>query len=81
MRNSCGGVVESRLPSSTRPGVVRQASGVTVNVGMAEAVGVAVGVGETVGEEGGGVEIGGLRGAQALNPPKSRSRAPIHFIA
>lgn len=81
MRNSCGGVVESRLPSFTRPGFVRQASGVLVKVGAGEAVGVVGNVGGIVDEGSVGVEIGGLGGAHAENPPRSRSSAPIRFIA
>lgn len=80
MRNSCGGVVESRLPSSTRPGFVRHASGVLVEVGTSEAVGVAGSVGDVVGEGSSGLEIDGVDGEHAANPPRSRSSAPIRFI-
>ena len=57
MRNSCGGVVESRLLSSTCPGFVRQERGVLVGVGDGEGVIVEVKVGETVGERSAGVGI------------------------
>jgi hypothetical protein len=50
MRNSWGGLVESRLPSSTRPGLVRQASGVLVGVGKGEGIRVGERVGGTVAE-------------------------------
>ena len=48
MRNSCGGLVDSRLPSSTRPGLLRQARGVTVKVGKGEGVKGGGRVGEIV---------------------------------
>jgi|GEM_PF-5009220 len=80
MRNSCGGVVEFRLPSSTRPGFVRQASGVTVDVGTDEAIGITGSVGDVVGEGISGVEIDGADGEHAADPPRSRSSVPIRFI-
>ena len=81
MRNSCGGVVESSLLSSTRPGFVRQASGVPVEVGTGETVGVAGSVGGMVAEANVGVAVGGLSGEHAENPPRSRSSDAITFIA
>ena len=81
MRNSCGGAVESRLPSSTRPGFVRQASGVLVGGGRGEGVRVGGRVEETVGERRMGVGIGGFKGEQAENPLRSRNSIPIRFIA
>ena len=71
--------MESRLPSSTRPGFVRQARGVLVDVGLGEGVEVGVRVGDIVAV--GGVKVGvGWLGEQAESPPSSRSSAPICTI-
>ena len=79
MRNSCVGLVESRLPASTRPGFVRQASGVIVNVGTGEGISVGIGVGVS----GIGVDIGrgGFDGEQAVIVARSASNVEIAFVA
>ena len=79
MRNSCGGLVESRLPASTRPGFVRQASGVIVKVGTGEGISVGIGIGVS----GIGVEVGrgGFDGEQAVIVAKSASSIEIAFVA
>ncbi len=56
MRNSCGGLEEGRVTTSTRPGCVRQASGVDVVVGAGE--GVNVGGGGCVAVDGSAVDVG-----------------------
>ena len=81
MRNSWGGLVESRLLSSTRPGFVRQASGVLVGVGKGEGIRVGGRVGGAVVEGGMAVGAGCSEGEQAKDAPRRRSSAPIRFIA
>ena len=88
MRYSCGGFVDSTSPELTRPGWVRQVSGV--------AVGDAAGVGVMTGTEGVcvaincgkkavgcGVEVGAGNsdGEQAVMKMRSVSSAAIHFVA
>ena len=80
MRNSWGGLVESRLPSSTRPGLVRQASGVMVEVGTGDGVSVAGRVGEIIGGGEVGVGVGWLKGAQAYSPARNMRSDAINFI-
>ena len=81
MRNSCGGLVESRLPASTRPGFVRQASGVIVNVGTGE--GISVGIGVRVSGIGVCVAVGrgGFEGEQAVMVVRSANSIEIAFVA
>ena len=81
MRNSWGGLVESRLPFSTRPGFVRHASGVLVEVGTGEDVGAVGSVGATVEDGTTRAGVSGMDGEQAKDAPRSRSSAPIRFIA
>ena len=81
MRNCCGGFVESRLPSSTRPGLVRQARGVLVEVGAGEGVRVRGGVWEAV--NGKGVKVGDdwFDGAQAVIAVRSVNSVVNSFVA
>ena len=73
MRYCCGGLKELIAPSSTRPGNVRQVSGVAVevwaNVGVSS-----VGVEEAIGDGTGvGVGIMGVDGEQAVSITRSVS--------
>jgi hypothetical protein len=81
MRNSCGGSVDGRLPSSTRPGCVRQVSGVLVEVGAGEGVSVAVGMGGAVGDMDVWVGAGGFSGEQAERAARKVNSVAICFMA
>ena len=73
--------MESRLPSSTRPGFVRQARGVIVGEGRGEEVGVEDMVGATVADGSVGFGVACFDGEQAENPPRSRSSIATCCIA
>ena len=81
MRNRCGGFVESRLPSSTRPGLVRQARGVLVAVGAGDGVRLGSGVCEAMSKT--GVEVGSdwFDGAQAVIAVRSVNSVVNSFVA
>ena len=79
MRKSCDGLVESRLPCSRWPGLVRQASGVMVAVGAGEGGRVAVCV-EVLGTDV-GVGRGRLEGEQAVMMVRNVSSIETTFFA
>ena len=81
MRNSWGGLVVPRLPSSTRPGAVRQIRGVGVAVGKGEGTEVGVSVGIAVGGRGEAVGMGPVEGAQAESINKIVTSPAIWFPA
>ena len=71
--------MESSISSSTRPGWLRQARGVTVGVG--KGVGTASAVGEIVKGRCARVGVGRFDGEQAESPVSSVSRNEISFVA
>ena len=73
--------MDSRLPSSTRPGFVRQASGVIVEVETGEGVNVGAGEEVTVGEGRVSVGAGWFLGEQAKSPTKSKNNLAIRVAA
>lgn len=82
MKYACGGCVVLSRPSSTRPGAVRQASGVEVGVSVGgEGVNVNVGSGSGVGGIRVGVGKGWLDGEQATSPARSVSRIVVCNVA
>ena len=82
MKYSCGGFVEVSAPDSTRPGWVRQANGVGVNVSVGgNGVKVNVGSGMEVGGRGVSVGKGCSDGEQANSVARSASRIIVSFVA
>ena len=82
MKYSCGGFVVSSEPASTRPGWVRQASGVGVRVSVGGCgVKVSVGSGVKVGGEGVSVGKGSSDGEQAESIERSAIRIIVSFVA
>jgi len=63
-----------------RPGLVRQASGVIVDVGNGKGVKVAWGVCEAVGGRGVAVGAGWFNGEQAQSPARSVSSVVSSFV-
>ena len=84
MMYSCGGLVEASSPVSTRPGWVRQVSGVDVGISVAGrdvSVDIGVGVDVRIGRIWLGVGIGTSDDEQAVMNVSSASSCVIHFVA
>ena len=82
MKYACGGFVDSKSPSSMRPGCVRQVNGVGVDVSVGgESVEVDAGMGEDVGCKDVSVGTGLSDGEQAESPIRSVSSNVVSFVA
>ena len=86
MRYSCGGFVDSSLPTSTRPGWVRQVSGVGIGelvevMMVVETVAVLLIWGVEVGDKGVGEGTDCSDGKQAVMKVRSASRISVCFVA
>ena len=82
MKYACGGFVASSMPSSTRPGWVRQVNGGGGGVSVGgEGIKVFAGSEVDVGGIAVGVGKGWLDGEQATSPARSESSIVIRIIA